>query len=133
MGSMQIDLRQNHRFQARVQSFVNLHNQANNIHILGQLLDISQSGLALSYLPEIYGAMPPARPNESFKLDIFISGNALYLEGFPSRLIYDHRLPSFSPITVVTTRKCGLAFTGLTDFQDNQLRHFIRRSFYAFA
>jgi hypothetical protein len=130
---MQFDRREHPRFHTSLQAFVNMHDQHGSIHVLGQLLDISLSGLALSYLPEIYGSLPSSETDTAIKLDIFISGQSMFLEGFSSQLVYDLGLPSFSPITVVSTRKCGLSFTHLNDFQTTALRHFIRRSSYAFA
>jgi c-di-GMP-binding flagellar brake protein YcgR len=87
---------------------------------LGDIVDISRSGLALRYVGKKGQEL-----NNSALLDVFAyKGTRIYLEKLPCRIVYDHPLETDVPS--LKTRRCGLQFGELTPSQRSQLDYFIQ-------
>ena len=86
---------------------------------LGKVKDISIGGLALEYV------LKETKNTGFSEIDIFLSGNFLYLRRIPSTIIYVSEIDVES--RSVKTRRCGLQFGDLTPIQKSQLEYFIQK------
>jgi hypothetical protein len=111
------DLRRYRRFSGREDAFAVLRNQVNEV---GQLLNVSQGGLALKYLAE------EPLPADQYELDIFLAGKGGFLwRGIPHRTVLDIELPPLVPFSVVRMRRRSIAFENLTGDQHVRLEHLL--------
>jgi len=88
-------------------------------HTLGEVVDVSEGGLALTYVAE----SGPAVAGRT--LDLFGSGGIWYLKGVPVRTASDVEMPNEVPFSIIEMRRMGVAFGALADTQQRQLRGFI--------
>ena len=88
-------------------------------HTLGQAVDVSQGGLALTYVAGLGSAV------EEGTLDLFTSGGIWHLRDVPVRTASDVEMPNDVPFSIVGMRRMGVAFGELTDTQQRQLLGFI--------
>ena len=86
---------------------------------IGQVIDVSISGLAFTYMAD------EEPPNGSFELDIFLAGQAFYLQEVPFRAVSDFDSDGI-PFSSVRTRRMGVQFGDLTPDQTSQLEYFIQ-------
>jgi c-di-GMP-binding flagellar brake protein YcgR len=87
---------------------------------LGEIIDISESGLSLRYVASGSGESrtPP-------HLDIFgYRGPHIHIVGIPCKVVYESELETLDEST--STRRCGIQFGELTPIQKFQLEHFIQ-------
>jgi hypothetical protein len=86
---------------------------------LGEIIDISESGLAFQYV-----GRTGQRKDDFTLLDIFAyKGTRAHLEKLPCRIVYD--LPTAADSLSLRTRRCGLQFGELSSLQLSELSHFI--------
>lgn len=109
------DKRHHQRFMLRDSTYAFLRSPANK---LGQILDISQSGLAFSYFSTNGSFM------ESDRLDI-LANEKIFLENIPIKTIADFILPTEQPFSQITMRRRSLQFKSLSEDQVSQLKDFI--------
>ena len=86
---------------------------------LGQIIDMSQGGLAFSYIDK------RERSGKSQAMDILSAGNQFYLENVLFKTIMDADAadePAFSPIKLKRQR---IQFVNLTSDQKRKLAHFL--------
>ena len=87
---------------------------------LGQIKNVSMGGLAFSYI------VNEEQMHESFKVDIFISGQGFCLKNIPSKKISDFHIDNKLPFTTFAVRQVGVQFNELNHSQLSQLDNFIR-------
>ena len=87
---------------------------------LGQIKDISSSGLAFMYLAN-EGATNGARA-----LDIFVTKHQLYIKNIPFQLVRDTQVEQESPFSTVPIRQQGVQFGKLSAEQRTQLVHLMQ-------
>lgn len=86
----------------------------------GQILDISQKGLAFQYL---------SGKKETFDKDriaIFVGGNGFYLKDIPFKVVSDFELEKFKFFSVTQMRRCGGQFGEMSSAQEAQLDFFLK-------
>ena len=105
------------RFWTKGGAFVKLQNDSRED--VGQLIDISKSGLALLYTPKEEGL-----PNYS-ELGIFLFGDNLFIDQIPFRTVSDIELANEIPFSTVTYRRNGVQFEELTPHQTAKLYYFL--------
>ena len=87
---------------------------------LGQIKDISASGLAFTYLAN-EGATNGARA-----LDLFVTKHELYIKSIPFQLVRDTQVEQESPFSKVPIRLQGVQFGKLSAEQRTQLAHLMQ-------
>jgi hypothetical protein len=119
-----VDRRQHERFQVHDGAFVVLRPRSpilgQDVDIVGQIMDISKTGLVLRYVAS------QERSYESFELDIVLAGNGFRLNGVPVKTVSDCQMPDDAPSNSTTVRRRGVQFRALTDQQTSQLERFIQ-------
>ena len=86
---------------------------------MGQIIDLSRRGLALSYVTKEDQLSSP------LELDIVLPNGSVYLNKLPCRTISDFNTDDGTSIKF-GTRRCGVEFGDLTDDQEFALNHFIQ-------
>jgi hypothetical protein len=87
---------------------------------LGEILDISESGLSLFYV-----ATRSIPPTQSSRIDIFgCRGPHVHIQGIPCRVVYESEIHMVDDSTAA--RRCGVHFRGLTTSQRSLLEHYIK-------
>ena len=90
---------------------------------IGLITDISQGGLAFSYIGNnIYYTKPPRKKLE---LDILLGEKNFYLDKVACRIVLDHIQPGEKSAGIFSTKKCRIQFIELTSFQKTQVDFFI--------
>jgi len=108
---------QRHRGRSGTLSAILTHDMR-SYKTLADIIDISESGLALHY-----EAKNEQRLGESTYLDIFAyRGTCMHLEKLPCNVVYDIDADT----AVSGSRRCGLAFCTLSPPQRSRLNEFIR-------
>ncbi len=119
-----VDRRQHERFQVHDGAVVVLRPPApilgQDIDIVGQIIDISKTGLVLRYVSS------QERSYESFELDIVLAGNGFRLNGVPVKTVSDSQMADDAASNYTTVRRRGVQFGALTDQQVSQLERFIQ-------
>jgi len=82
---------------------------------LGQIKDISFSGLAFKYLAN------EGQTNGARALDIFITKHNFYIKDIPIHLVRDTQIDRESPFSTIPVRQQGVRFGDLSDKQCTQL------------
>ena len=112
------DRRKDERFQVKRFTFVKLWSESNED--IGQLLDISESGLSLRYF------LKAQNPINFSQLGIFSPDCDLAIDGIPFRVISDTELPNGSPLDPIMFRRSGVQFGQLTPKQLSELDYFLK-------
>lgn len=87
---------------------------------LGQIINISYEGLAFQY------AATANQENGASELDIFLTGDAFYLENMSFETVCDRRATKKSSKGFLPLRRCSVHFKDLTGTQIAQLEYFIQ-------
>jgi hypothetical protein len=85
---------------------------------LGEIIDVSMSGLAYRYLAT------EEKPNPARRLNIFFAEHDPYMNDVPFETVSDFRTLHI-PFTPVSVRRSGVRFGELTESQVSRLEHFI--------
>jgi hypothetical protein len=87
-------------------------------HVLGQIIDISSSGLSFAYVPcsEIL--------NENCELDILMVDDRLFIYKVPYHTVLDVEMEKPFPDDMTAMRKRSVKFGRLHHGQKNKLAHF---------
>lgn len=112
-----VERRAEKRYLMRGDTFAFLHPPVNKI---GQLIDISLSGLAFSYFSTSGASM------ESNGLDLLGDGG-IYLEDIPYQTIHDYVLPNEQPFSQITMRRRCIKFGTLKPEHIDNLRNLINK------
>ena len=89
---------------------------------LGELLNISQGGLALSYVVGLGSRIMKGT------LDVFAAGGISFLKDFPVRTVSDSEIPNDVDFSSIQLRRMGVVFENLTKTQQQALRDFIMKN-----
>lgn len=118
--------RGSNRLKCRLMGYVQVHDGIESLECL--LLNISHQGAAIIYHPESLGEYDPAGLAPISRTSLLVPGNRVFLEHFPARVIYRRPVQRHSPpmLGQGSCIQCGLCFEGLTRFQRNRLRLFLR-------
>jgi hypothetical protein len=87
---------------------------------LGQIMDISRSGLAFRYIAAKEWS------NGLFEIDIFLADNGFYLYNLSVRTISDFEIANETALSSVAMRRRGMQFVELNQSQTYQLDYFIQ-------
>ena len=87
---------------------------------LGQIINISYEGLAFQY------AVTANQKNGASELDIFLTGDAFYLENMSFETVSDRRATRKSSKGFLPLRRCSVRFKDLTGPQIARLEYFIQ-------
>jgi hypothetical protein len=73
-------------------------------------------------------AVLPSRNGQtgSFELEIFLADNSFYLEKIPVMTVSNLQIADEVPFSSITTRRHGVQFGELLDYQISQLEYFIQ-------
>jgi hypothetical protein len=112
------DRRKDERFQVKRFTFVKLCSETDED--IGQLLDISESGLSLRYF------LKAQNPINFSQLGIFSPDCDLAIDGIPFRVVSDTELPNGFPLDPIMFRRCGIQFGQLTSKQLSELDYFLK-------
>ena len=112
-----VERREHKRFVVQEGVYALLKNDSSK---LGQIKNISRGGLAFSYI------VNGKEMDESFKVDIFISGRGFCLKDIPSKKISDLHINNKLPFSTFAIRKVGIQFNDLDPSQISQLDNFLR-------
>jgi len=110
-----VERRKYNRFQVPVGVFLSFGPDDSR---LGEIIDISMSGLAYRYLAT------EKEPNRARRLNIFLTEDDSYMNDVPFETVSDFRTSDI-PLTSVTIRRSGVQFGELTHSQMYRLEHFI--------
>ncbi len=105
------------RFRAKDLTFVKLNSE--NKKDIGQLLDISKTGLSLRYF--INGE----KAHNYSSLGIFLSGGNFIIDQIPFRVVTDAELNSNQPFSTIILRRYAVQFDKLTPEQTAMLDYFL--------
>ena len=115
-----IERRKHKRFRVREGAFAALKSHWFRSTILGEIIDISNDGLAFRYIAA------KKRSGLSFKLKMLLADGSFSLERVPSRTISDIEIGNEFSVDFTPIRRCCVQFTRLTRDQISGLDHFIR-------
>ena len=89
---------------------------------LGRVNDISNKGLAFSYLMD----SPNASSDRDYsEVDIFLSVDRFHLHKVPCKIAYDIQPPKSKPNDSIKFHRCGLQFGELSKSQSELLELFL--------
>ena len=88
-----------------------------NGYKIGEIIDISEGGLAFSYIDI------GTRPEESFDVDLYFQEQDFRLENLPAKTISD--ISNKSPFALTKTRRQGVQFGDLDEGQTAGLKKYI--------
>jgi hypothetical protein len=113
-----VERRQQPRFKAVEGVFAALVNHNSK---LGQIKDISKTGLAFHYIDH------GNAPGEANELKIIIGQAGLYLDKLPFKKVADFQLKNEHSFSSINMRQIGLQFGELTSRQHTRIEHFIQK------
>ena len=118
MNKKEIDERRKHnRYRARDFAFAVFKAHVSK---LGQIIDISKSGLAFQYIASKEWS------NGTFEIDMFLADNGFYLYNLTVKTVSDFEVASESSLSSITMRRRGTQFENPTHDQMSQLEYFIQ-------
>jgi hypothetical protein len=116
-GKELVDGRQDDRFKVHDGALAAL---CHGFTALGQIIDISRSGLSFRYVAS------EARTNGSAELSILITDGSFSIERVPFKTVWDAAMPREFSFGAITLRHCGVQFGDLSHGQRVDLEYFIR-------
>jgi hypothetical protein len=109
-----IERRNFNRFNVKKGAFVEVKINGSKI---GEIIDISEGGLAFSYIDI------GTRPEESFDVDLYFQEKGFRLQNLPAKTISDISIKSLFALT--KTRRQGVQFGELNESQTAGLKSYI--------
>jgi hypothetical protein len=111
-----VERRQSKRYELESGPFASL---SLRLTVLGKVFNISERGLAFSYVAS------QKRSGESPCLDLVLMDGRQRLRNLPFRTVWDK--PMFQEFSngTISIRHCGVAFNGLTEAQQSDLKKLI--------
>ena len=86
--------------------------------MLGEIVDISEGGLGICYVDV------EDRYNESLQVSVYGLDDKAFLERIPCKIVYDLEMP-VDPTAILSTRRCGINFEGISKDLLEQLKRFL--------
>ena len=87
---------------------------------LGQINDISSSGLAFKYLAD------ETNSDGARLMDVFVKNHNFRLKDIPIKTVYDVELAKENPCSTVLLRQQSVLFGDLTEEQTSKLMHLLQ-------
>ena len=87
---------------------------------LGQINNISSSGLAFKYLAN------EAAPDGAQLMDVFVGHDNFRVKDIPIKTVYDIELAKENPCSTILLRQQSVLFGDLTQEQSEQLMHLLQ-------
>lgn len=116
---MSVDQRSQIRFTPKPNAFAAL---GQGITLVGQINDISTSGLAFEHISDINQL-----ENKTGEIDIFVTGSSFYLADIPCKKVYDVPIDTGNVFSApFVTKRCGVKFGKLSDAQLTELEQFLK-------
>jgi hypothetical protein len=115
-----VDQRNHKRFLVRDSAFVVIRAPWPSTSKVGQIVDISMSGLGFWYIAS------EERPNESPALEIVLPRSTFRLDKIPFESISDFETANEDHLSSMTMRRSGVQFGELTRYQISRLNYFIQ-------
>jgi hypothetical protein len=115
-----MERRKYRRFKVRHPAFVVFNTQPTR---LGEILDISMSGLSFRYMVDSEEVV-----NQSRELDILFGDDDFYLDKLPFSTVSDRLSNNGLPFSTMIMRRRGVQFGDLNDAQRDQLEYFIENN-----
>ncbi len=112
-----IERRRDQRFVVKGGTYAVLGAPANK---LGQIVDISMSGMAFTYLADLH----PLGKAEG--LDI-LANHELCVEKIPYTTVTDIVIPNYAPFSTIVMRRHSVKFNGLSTETKNKIQELIER------
>jgi hypothetical protein len=109
--------RQYQRFQAKNGAFAL---SKASVNTLGQIVDISQGGLAFKYMA--WGE----QTNGFTEIDILFAERFFYLQNVPCKVVSDSEISLQNPFSSIKMRRLSVEFKALSPKQRYELKHFIK-------
>jgi hypothetical protein len=111
-----VERRRHKRSQAEDGAYAAVRPQYDKI---GQIIDVSQGGLAFSYMAS------NGQEEASSELDIFLIGDSFHLDKVPFQIVSDEAIPERLAPGPQKMRRCSVQFGSLTHIQILKLEEFI--------
>ena len=122
MGNLNNSERRAHkRFSVKEGAFAVIKEQQDTKATIGQVIDISESGLAFKYMAR----SEPVKV--AHKLDIFFSGQGVQLKNISFKIISDFGIENSFMFSSILMRRGCLQFQNLTQIHRDQLNEFIQK------
>ncbi len=90
---------------------------------LGNIIDVSMGGLAFQYF-----LVKNMSFNEFSMIDIYISGDGMFLDDLPVQIVSDIELPRSEKQFMTTSKRFGVQFQGLDQAKKEKLHQFIEHN-----
>jgi hypothetical protein len=90
-----------------------------SVNKLGQIVDISQGGLAFTYIA--WGEST----NGVVEIDVLFAERFFYLQNLPCRVISDSEISLRNPFSSIKMRRLSVEFDKLSPKQRSELKYFI--------
>ena len=119
VGRMDIEQRKYVRFSVQANTFAALRNGFERV---GKVNDISENGVAFSYLIENIKA---GSESDFSEVDIFLSETRFHLQKVPCKIVYVIQDPKSIVHNIIKCR-CGLNFGNLSKSQSELLEFFLK-------
>ena len=116
---MDIEQRKYVRFSVQGNTFAAL----NGFDKVGKVNDISEKGMAFSYIIE---SIKAGLDKVFSEVDIFLLGNSFYLPKVLCKIVYDIIEPESNKNESIIKRRCGLHFDKLSKNQSELLELFLK-------
>ena len=113
----EIERRKEKRYKVANGTFASIGEKPGN---LGQINNISSSGLAFKYLAN------EANSDGARLMDVFIKDNSFYMKNIPVKTVYDVELAKEDPCSTVILRQQSVTFGKLTDEHLSMLMHLLQ-------
>lgn len=110
--------RKQKRFSTQEGTYVKLSNGSIKV---GQVINISKSGLAFSYITK------GERLTGWQKINIFLSGDSFYVKQLPFKVISEYVIDKKNTLNNVFKKQCGGEFGEMTPNQKTQLEYLISK------
>lgn len=116
------ELRKYIRFQAKDGTFAAffLPEKGDECFMLGMIIDISEGGLGVCHI-DIEGRQP-----SSMLVSVYGLEGAGTITKIPCRIVYDVEIPDEAR-AVLSGRRCGIQFEGLSEEQVDELKEFLKK------
>ena len=111
-----VEKRRHKRYKAPLSSYIALMNEVTEV---GQIINISKSGIAFSYIDK------GLQITGWHKMNIFLGGNRFFIREIPFKAISNLYLDTEYIFSSVIMKQCGGQFGELTPNQRSQLCYFI--------
>jgi hypothetical protein len=113
----EIERRKEKRYKVASGAYAVVGNKPNK---LGQINNISSSGLAFKYLAN------EASSDGARVMDVFVRNNHFHMKDIPIKTVYDVELAKENPCSTVLLRQQSVMFGDMTEEQNSELMYLLQ-------